>query len=115
MTDKVHPLHFFTQELCYFQKRRRVHLIVSHFLFYSCLCTFLHYHPYLLLHFYYTCIVYVEDYCTQLICGLSEPWTIAAEHIKSALSPQKFYDRGFKHKDMFDGDCFMIYMSHEAS
>ena len=61
-------------------------------------------------------MVDVEDYRTQLTCGLSESWKIAAEQIKSAQSRQKkYYDRGSKQKDISVGDRVMIHMPHEAS
>ena len=49
-------------------------------------------------------MVDVDDHRTQLTCGLSECWKIAAEHVKSAQSRQKkYYDRKSKQKGISVG------------
>ena len=61
-------------------------------------------------------MVDVDNYRTQLTCGLSECWKIAAEHVKSAQSRQKkYYDRKSKQKEVSVGDRVMIHMPHEAT
>ena len=61
-------------------------------------------------------MVDVDNYRTQLTCGLSECWKIAAEHVKSAQSRQKkYYDHKLKQKEVSVGDRVMIHMPHEAT
>ena len=48
ITDKVHPYTFSSNRVS--KLRVGMHL-VCYFLYYPCMCTFLHYHPYLLLQF----------------------------------------------------------------
>ena len=61
-------------------------------------------------------MVDIDDYRTQLTCGLSECWKIAAEQVKTAqLHQKKYYDRKSKQKEISVGDRVMIHTPHEAT
>ena len=51
-------------------------------------------------------MVDIDDYRTQLTCGLSEDWKIAAEQVKTAQL--QYYDQKSKQKEISVGDRVMI-------
>ena len=54
-------------------------------------------------------MVDIDDYRTQLTCGLSESWKIAAEQVKTAqLQQKKYYDLKSKQKEISVGDRVTI-------